>query len=57
MNEHPEEMSDEELANDRWENEGGHTEGAILYFHRKHVSGGCRLTDAAIAIRLVKAST
>jgi hypothetical protein len=26
MNEHTEDISDEDLANDRWENEGGHTE-------------------------------
>jgi hypothetical protein len=32
MNKHSEEISDEELANDRWENEGGHTEVAQ---HRK----------------------
>ena len=31
MNEHSEELSDEELANDRWENEGGHTELAQLH--------------------------
>lgn len=29
MKEHPREMSDEDKATDRWENEGGHTGAAL----------------------------